>query len=459
MRPTRRDVLKAGAGAVAFTSLAGCVGSSEDADGYTAFFALQQFAEAVAGDEMEFENPVGTGQMGHGWSPPSNFTADVAATEVFIYLDTQEFAWAQDIAETLEADYDDVAVVDALDGLEPHLIPFDYEGSDGIPEPDHGHEYPEENLRLDDFDIWDLRTNGQLGYWHVEHWHGGVPDVLLDASVPVGITIEDVNDRIVPLGKDETYWVDARIADGEDEGVVDIESHGDHVEFHGRELGDTAVVFEVYREGERIYDTAEEPSPVSVVEELETDGTEFYDPHTWVDPVLVQLMVETIADELADLDPDNADSYQRNADEYIERLEDVDRQLRETVSEAELDVAVFAGHDSYQYIERRYDFRLETPVGISPDSEPTFDDIAGLIDVIEEHGIDTVLYDPFEAIQAGEDVPQEVEMIMENSDVENAEPLTPVEGTTEEWEENGWGWVEQMENVNIPSLNRALNPE
>lgn len=36
--------------------------------------------------------------------------------------------------------------------------------------------------------------------------------------------------------------------------------------------------------------------------------------------------------------------------------------------------------------------------------------------------------------------------------------LSPVEGTIEEWAENDWGWVEQMEEVNIPSLEAALNP-
>jgi len=36
--------------------------------------------------------------------------------------------------------------------------------------------------------------------------------------------------------------------------------------------------------------------------------------------------------------------------------------------------------------------------------------------------------------------------------------LTPVSGTTDQWEENGWGWIEQMEQVNIASLDAALNP-
>ena len=99
-----------------------------------------------------------------------------------------------------------------------------------------------------------------------------------------------------------------------------------------------------------------------------------------------------------------------------------------------------------------------TPTGVSPDEAASFDDISGLVEVIEANGIDTVLYDPFEAAQPGEDVPQMVEAIFENSRAQNARMLSPVEGTTEEWAENDWGWVEQMEEVNIPSLEAALNP-
>ena len=118
---------------------------------------------------------------------------------------------------------------------------------------------------------------------------------------------------------------------------------------------------------------------------------------------------------------------------------------------------MFAGHDSFQYIERRYDFELRTPTGISPDAAESFEDIAGLVDVIEEHDIHTVLYDPFEAPDPETDVPQMVELLMENTDVTNAEMLTPAEGTTPTWADEEWGWVEQMLEINIPSLRTALD--
>lgn len=462
MSPTRREVLTAGAGTVAVGAFAGCLdvvglgGGGTDADGYAAFFAIHDWAEQVGGDEMRFANPVGTGRMGHGWSPDADITAEVASTDLFFYLDTEEFSWAQNLARNLERDYDDIVVVDLLDGLEPFMIPFDYEGGERMPEPDEGHDYPPESIA--NFDMWDLRSQEQLGYWHStrQHWHGGLPDLQVDSRLPVGIVLRDTHDRVVPLGPDEPYQVDARVAGGDEE-AVEIEIDGNTVEFRGNAVGEAALVFEIYRGEELVYDTADETVTVSVVEEITTDD-EFYDPHTWVDPVVAQEMVDTIRDELVAIDPDNAATYEENAAAYNQRLAGVDEQFEELGSQAELNVAVFAGHDSFQYIERRYGFELETPVGVSPDAQASRDDIIGLIETIEENGIDTILYDPFEAPTPGDSYPQIVDSILEESAAEYAEPLTPASGTTEEWVEKDWGWVEQMEQVNIPSLEQALNP-
>lgn len=463
MKHTRRSLLRAGIGTAALGSLTGCLGlggadgigpTSGEPEGYAAFFTLWDWADHVGGEHFSFETPVSTGQMGHGWSPDGDLTREIATTDAFVYLDTPEFSWAQDVAAELERDYEDIAVVDLLDGLGPHLIGFD---SDALPQPDYGHEYPPESLALDEFDVIDLRSDQQLGYWHVDHWHGGIPDVPLDDTVPVGVVIRDRNERVVPLGEAEPYRIDARTAEDAPDDVVEIESRGDHVEFRGLSTGSTAVVFEVWADDEVIYDTAADPAPVDVVADLEDEGADaFHDPHAWVDPVLGQKMVEKLATALSEVDPDNADAYEENAANYVDRMESVHQQFEDLTANAERDVAVFAGHDSFQYLERRYDFDLHTPVGVSPDAAESFEDISNLVEVIETHDVDTVLYDPFEAPDPEEDVPQMVELIFENTDVEDARPLSPAEGTTATWQDRGWGWVEQMEEVNLPSLRAAL---
>lgn len=461
MSLTRREMLKIGSAAGA-GAVAGCLdviglGADEiEGDGYTMFFAIHDWAEQVGGEKMEFANPVGTGRMGHGWSPDADLTADVATTDMFLYLDTPEFSWAQDIATNLERDYDDIVTVDLLDGLEPYLIPFDYNGSDQMPDPDTGRDYPTDSI--EDFDIWDLRSQDQLGYWHKtrNHWHGGLPDVVVDRSVPIGIALKDRQGNVVPLGEEHPYSVAARVVGG-DQSAVDITVDGSTVEIQANAVGEVDIIFEIYHEGELLYDTTADVATLTIVEELNDDG-EFYDPHTWVDPIVAQEMITSIAEELAAHDPDNEESYLGNASEYNDRIAAVDEQFQAVIDDAALDVAIFAGHDSYQYVERRYGFELQTPVGVSPDAVASRDDIIGLIETIKQNNIDTILFDPFEAPSPGDSYPQIVESILEESPAEKAEPLTPVSGTTEEWKENDWGWVEQMKQINIPSLEQALNP-
>ena len=458
MNLTRRSVLLTSASAVAATGIAGCSrgqpGASGDSNGYAAFFPLWDWAETVGGDRFSFENPVGVGRMGHGWNPPGDVTRNIASSDVFIYLDTPEFAWAQDVAVELERDYDDVVTVDLFDGLESELLRADAEQ---LPEPDRGHAYPPETLRLSTFGLFDLRSNDQLGEWHEGHWHGGFPDVELDDSVPVGIVLRDDEDRVVPLGADEPYQVDARIADGESEAVLEVESHGSHVELFGRAVGRTAIVVQIRRGEELIHETVAEPAPVEVLETIEHDHEDvFYDPHAWVDPILAQGMVDTIADTLSTIDPDGQDVYRSNAEAYNDRLEAVHRQFEELVDRADREVVILAAHDSFGYLQRRYGIDFRTPTGVSADAVESIDDVATLIDAIENHDVETVLYDPFEAPNPGEDLPQIVDVLFEHTSVEYAEPLSPIEGTTAAWNDRGWGWIEQMEEMNLPSLRRAL---
>ncbi len=140
--------------------------------------------------------------------------------------------------------------------------------------------------------------------------------------------------------------------------------------------------------------------------------------------MLVQEMVTTIADGLAELDPDNAETYQDNADTYSERLEDVHEQFQTVVAEAERDVAVLAGHDSFQYLEQRYGFDVHTPSPISPDADLTPGDLADTIELIDEEAIETILYDPFDANEG--EMPREAEHLLENSMATDASRSAPL---------------------------------
>ena len=397
MNLTRRNALKSGVGAVALGGLAGCLddvaaGETEFDSGYASFFSLWDWSQTIVGDDVSIENPVEVGEMGHGWEPDGDFPREVASTDVFVYLDTPEFAWAQDLAATLQADYEDVAVVDGLEGLESQMIEIDGDGHDH--DHDDGHDDDHHDDDHDDHD--DHHDDGHDDGHDDDHHDDGHED--------------DHHDDHHDDGHDDGHDDDHHDDDHDDH---DDDHHDDgHDDDHGHDHGD-------------------------------------YDPHVWVDPVLAQEVVTNIAAGFAEIDPDHAETYEANAADYNERLADVDAQFEQMIEDAERSVAVLAGHDSFQYLENRYGFELHTPTGISPDSEPSQSDIADTIEVVDEHEIDVILYDEFES-------PRLAETIVENSTATETAAVSPAEGTTHEWNDNGWDYIDQMEQLNLVSFGQAL---
>lgn len=87
---------------------------------------------------------------------------------------------------------------------------------------------------------------------------------------------------------------------------------------------------------------------------------------------------------------------------------------------------------------------------VSPDDRPTPRDIERAQTVVETHGLRYVCADPLESQQAAE-------QLVAETDAEAVLPLTAIPGLTEEWAANDWGYVDVMEQVNLPTLARALD--
>lgn len=104
---------------------------------------------------------------------------------------------------------------------------------------------------------------------------------------------------------------------------------------------------------------------------LQKDTTNQTDPHIWLDPLLVKIQVQNIADELEKIDPQNADYYQQNANQYKSRLDSLDSTIRAELSNCDKkDFLAF--HDAFSYFSIEYGLHQNTIVrGLSPEAEPT----------------------------------------------------------------------------------------
>ncbi|RYB89959.1 zinc ABC transporter substrate-binding protein [Nocardioides oleivorans] len=112
------------------------------------------------------------------------------------------------------------------------------------------------------------------------------------------------------------------------------------------------------------------------------------DPHFWLDPLLVADFADSVADELSDLDPDNATTYADNASSLRSDLEQLDQEYTDGLAACARTTTVVS-HDAFGYLAR-YGVDFEPIAGLSPESEPTAADLAHLQELIDADGVTTV---------------------------------------------------------------------
>lgn len=146
------------------------------------------------------------------------------------------------------------------------------------------------------------------------------------------------------------------------------------------------------------------------------------DPHFWLDPLLVADFADAVADELAEVDPDGAQTYADNAAQLRTELESLDQEYTDGLATCERDTTVVS-HQAFAYLER-YGPHFEPIAGLSPDSEATAADLARLQDLIEEEGVTTVFSERLVS-------PKMAETLAADLGVETA-VLDPIEGLSDE---------------------------
>jgi manganese/zinc/iron transport system substrate-binding protein len=116
-----------------------------------------------------------------------------------------------------------------------------------------------------------------------------------------------------------------------------------------------------------------------------------YDPHVWFDVRLWIRAVETVRNELMELDPKSARLYLRNSNAYVAELEALDAYARQQAARVPPDRRVIiTAHDAFSYFGRAYGFEVRGLQGISTAAEAGAGDVQDLVDFIVERRIPTV---------------------------------------------------------------------
>lgn len=123
------------------------------------------------------------------------------------------------------------------------------------------------------------------------------------------------------------------------------------------------------------------------------EGHEETDEHIWTSPVNEIIMTEKICETLSKALPEEKENFQKNAENYISQLKELDNEFRTIVENAKINEIIFADKFPLQYFAKEYGLKYYAAFpGCGSDMEPSAKTIGFLVDKIKEDNIKAVFY-------------------------------------------------------------------
>ena len=93
------------------------------------------------------------------------------------------------------------------------------------------------------------------------------------------------------------------------------------------------------------------------------------DPHAWLDPRNAAIWLESIAEHLSEIDPDNSSIYQTNSIDAIAKMNALTADVAKKMITIE-NPTFIVFHDSYHYFESRFDVHASASINLGDGSSP-----------------------------------------------------------------------------------------
>ncbi len=133
------------------------------------------------------------------------------------------------------------------------------------------------------------------------------------------------------------------------------------------------------------------------------DGTQGHDPHVWNSPLLWNYVVDSIADKLSDIDPDNASTYADNAKKYKSEIQDAHEEAMKKLAQIpENKRILITGHDAFNYLGATYKIDVHATDLVTSESQISAAELNDLAELIVQHEVKVIFQDNLknpEAIQ------------------------------------------------------------
>lgn len=173
-----------------------------------------------------------------------------------------------------------------------------------------------------------------------------------------------------------------------------------------------------------------------------------YDEHIWTSVRNAEKLSDAIGGALSECDPQNKGVYEKNAENYCERLLALDKKFINIVQNGKKDAVVFGDRFPFLYFVTDYDLDYECAFpGCSSETEPSIATVTHLIDFAREEDVSVVFYLEFSNGKVAN-------LIAEDTGAKTLQ-FSSCHNVTKDDFENGVSYISLMEQ-NAKSLEEAL---
>jgi manganese/iron transport system substrate-binding protein len=131
-------------------------------------------------------------------------------------------------------------------------------------------------------------------------------------------------------------------------------------------------------------------------------------PHAWMSPTSALQYVENIRKALVQYDPDNAETYNKNAAAYADQIKALDAPLRKRLAAIPEDKRwLVTSEGAFSYLARDYGMREAYLWPINADQQGTPQQVRHVIELVKENGIPVVFSESTVSDRAAKQVAKE----------------------------------------------------
>jgi zinc transport system substrate-binding protein len=170
------------------------------------------------------------------------------------------------------------------------------------------------------------------------------------------------------------------------------------------------------------------------------------DPHVWLSPLQAKEMSKNIFDALVKVDPKHKADYEKNFTAFDAKLDELHKFYKDSLAGTKRKEIVVQ-HEAYGYLCRDYGLTQKAIMGISPDAEPTAQDMKSISDFVKKHDVKYILFEELVSDKVAKTLADDLNI--------GTLVFSPVEGLTEEQDKAGETYITMMEK-NLTNLVKAL---